>query len=322
MTLSPSARRRLAPMITALTLSLAVGGTGQAQTADDIHAGILTSLGLGDAASSDLSADHQAGLADFMARARVFADDLGRALRAETIPDGRSPREAAENPSLTELHALLSDMDPEQLINLITGYTPQDDTTDALLSAFAPVLPAHLGTRRAELEAEFGPRMLGALRNTDLPHYLNIQERDGLYIAFRSLLTERSGEFETRMAEPAFFSLLHDIYQEERASTYDEVRHFDMGLAGLYDRLMRGEGNINRSMYEIFVPVMTEDHARLHSGLWDIYTSSVEAERVRAERERVRAERERVRAERARLEELVAAREETLRILGLSVAED
>ena len=156
-------RGRIAPALVAFTLWLLAGNVAQAQTADDINAAILTNLGLTDAAeghlSSDgqgpLSADHQSGLADFIARTRVFADDLDRALRAETVPEERSPRETAENPLLADLHALLPGMDQDQLINLITGYTPQADTAAALMRAFAPVLPHILAPDAQSLRRNF-----------------------------------------------------------------------------------------------------------------------------------------------------------------------
>ena len=44
----------------------------------------------------------------------------------------------------------------EELIRLITSYTPDQDTETSLRQAFSEVLPPHLGARRVELEAEFG----------------------------------------------------------------------------------------------------------------------------------------------------------------------
>ena len=359
MTLAPSARRCMAPIIIALTLSLAVGGTGQAQTADDIHAGILTSLGLGDAASGDLSSDHQAGLTDFMGRARVFADDLDRALRAETVPEGRSPREAAENLSLADLHALLSDMDPEQMINLITGYTPQDDTPAALMRAFAPVLPPHLGARRAELEAEFSAgfddflefslssthRDLTAseLKNRKAV-YSDIIAEVGIHSALRTLFEERSIPPVEAIGEPQFYALFDAFSQARARGEYsgDDAEYFVDDVLDLYQKLYQGD-DVQEMFRSLVTPMLNEDTAKLHPRLLVVYESDIEIARrdeeiARRDEEIARRDEEiaRQREIGARLDEEIArrdeeiaeirarieARAETLRILGLVPAEE
>jgi hypothetical protein len=290
-------RRQLTSTVLALSVSLLASNMAQGQTADEINAAILTNLGLADTATGQLSAEHQAGLTDFMARTRIFADDLDRAIQAETVAEGRSPREAAESPSLADLHDLLQGLDQEQLVTVMTGYVPGADTTAALARAFADVLPPHLGARRAELEAEFGPRMLGALRDVDIPQYLQMQEYYGLYTTFRALLAERSGEFETLMTEEIFFRLLHEIRLQEQASTYATVERLDLTLAGVFDRLIRGEGNINQRMFALIEPVLREEYARLHPELSAFHLARLERERTAAEADRVTAEADRVTAE-------------------------
>ncbi|MCC5968335.1 MAG: hypothetical protein JJU15_00110 [Pararhodobacter sp.] len=334
----PPHRRQFTPTVLALTLSLFVGNVAQGQTADEINAAILTNLGLTDAATGQLSAEHQAGLTDFTGRTRVFADDLDRALRAETVAEGRLPREAAENPSLADLHDLLQGLDQEQLVTVITGYVPGADTSAALARAFADVLPPHLGARRAELEVEFFEGFYDVLvfsltyahRNstsfileTRVDEYTDITAQNGVYSAIITLFEEISVPAVEVMTEPQFYAFL-DAFSRARARgeySGDDAEYFGEDVIGVFQVLYSGD-DIPGMFRTLVIPMLDESTSQLHPRLLAIYNLQLELERITAERERITAERERITAERARMEDLVAAREETLRILGLTPAEN
>ena len=309
-------RERIAPALVAFTLWLLAGNVAQAQTADDINAAILTNLGLADAAeghlSTDgqgpLSADHKSGLADFIARTRVFADDLDRALRAETVPEERSPRETAENPLLADLHALLPGMDQDQLINPITGYTPQADTAAALMRAFAPVLPPRLGARRAELEAEFSTGFDSVLefslpykhRNSisfvlesRVAEYWEIIAKEGIYSAIITLFDEIDIPPVEAIEEPQFYALFDAFSQARARGDYsgDDADYFVEDVIGFYQTLYEGD-DVRETYRSLITPMLDEGTAQLHPRLMAVYLSQLERARVSAEAERVSAEAE------------------------------
>jgi len=338
-------RRQLTATVLALTLSLFASNMAQGQTADEINAALLTNLGLADTATGQLSAEHQAGLSDFMARTRIFADDLGRAIQAETVAEGRSPREAAENPSLADLHDLLQGLDQEQLVTVITGYVPGADTTAALARAFADVLPPHLGARRAELEAEFLEGFYDVLVDsltyahrhstsfileTRVDEYTDIIAQNGVYSAIITLFEEIDVPPVEVMTEPQFYAFLDAFSQARARGDYrgDDAEHFAEDVIGLFQILYEGD-NIPEMFRTLVSPMLDENTAELHPRLLAVHLSQLEREqsereREQSEREREQSERERERtaAERARMEDRVAAREETLRILGLTPAEN
>ncbi|MCH8519071.1 hypothetical protein LAT59_04920 [Candidatus Gracilibacteria bacterium] len=272
---------------TTFSPSSILGGLGIIQNGDGNYAV---------AGREALSAEDQAQLDAFIAQVERFTEDFTEALTSASPVTGVHPRERDENPSMIRLAEVFHTLDSNQKISLITSYNGAGERETALREAFAHVLPAHLGARRGELEERYGQSMIAALRMQDNPQYTELHETEGLYFTVLTAIIERledtedSKDFKTNMTPEIFYQLLDDIDREVQNGTYAEVDRFELILAGVYDRLMKGEGNINQRMLTIIEPVLREEYARLHPELQEFYEVRTENIRTAEERQRTAEE--------------------------------
>jgi len=265
-----------------------------------------------------INPEAQAQLDTFWRQTERFITDFTWAIEWEAPINNLNPRAQAETPSMLTLAEIFQGLTPEELIGLITSYTPSQDTEASIRQVFSQVLPPHLWARRAELEERYGQSMIAALRMQDNPQYTELHETEWLYLTVLTALIERSGYFDTDMTQELFYQLLDDIDREMQNGTYAEVDRFELMLAGVYDRLMKGEWNINQRMFTIIEPVLREEYARLHPELQEFYEARVENIRTTEERQRTAEERQRTAEERQRIAKLREEYERTLQILWIS----